>query len=246
MNKSKWILLVATLALISATGALLHHLKTNQRLGTPGIKATARPGTTVMQIELPENVLDFTSETLEQADVVTNMLPKDTSFASRRYRQTTNDFGITANIVMMGKDRTSIHKPEYCLPGQGWRIESKTNVSLAIGGPQPYQFSAAKWVIGNTFKGDNGQPQEIRGVYVFWFVADNEQTPDHWTRILWLARDLLRHGVLQRWAYVSYFTVCLPGQEEATFARVQKLITASVPEFQLPLHPAVPAAVARQ
>ena len=246
MNKQKWILLAATLALISTTGALLHHLKTHQRLGTPGIKATARPGTVAMQIELPENVLDFTSEKLEQDGVVTNMLPKDTSFASRRYRQTTNDFGITANIVMMGKDRTSIHKPEYCLPGQGWRIESKTNVNLAIAGPHPYQFSAAKWIIGNSFKGDNGQPQEIRGLYVFWFVADNEQTPDHWTRILWLARDLLRHGVLQRWAYVSYFTVCFPGQEEATFERVQKLIAASVPEFQLPLQPAASTAVVQQ
>ncbi len=244
MNKPKWILLVTTLVLIASAGALLHHLKTNQRLGTPGVKAVARPGTTVMQLDLPENVLDFTSEKLEQADVVTNMLPKDTSFASRRYRTSTNDFGITANIVMMGKDRTSIHKPEYCLPGQGWRIDSKTNVTLAIGGRQPYQFSVAKWMLANSFKGENGQPQEIRGLYVFWFVADNEQTPDHWTRILWLARDLLRHGVLQRWAYVSYFTICLPGQEEATFARVQKLITASVPEFQLPPRPADSTALA--
>jgi len=40
--------------------------------------------------------------------------------------------------------------------------------------------------------------------------------------------------VLQRWAYVSYFTACLPGQEDATFARMKALITASVPEIQLP------------
>ena len=77
-------------------------------------------------------------------------------------------------------------------------------------------------------------------------MADNEQTADHWTRILWLARDLLRHGVLQRWAYVSYFTICYPGQEEATFERMQKLITASVPEFQLPLQPAASTTVVQQ
>ena len=41
-------------------------------------------------------------------------------------------------------------------------------------------------------------------------------------------------GVLQRWAYVSYFSVCEPGQEDATFARMEKLIAASVPAFQLP------------
>ena len=41
-------------------------------------------------------------------------------------------------------------------------------------------------------------------------------------------------GVLQRWAYISYFTVCAPGEEDATFERMEKLIAASVPEYQLP------------
>jgi hypothetical protein len=50
----------------------------------------------------------------------------------------------------------------------------------------------------------------------------------------WLARDLLRTGVLQRWAYVSYFSFCAPGQEDAAFERMSKLIAASVPEYQLP------------
>ncbi len=45
--------------------------------------------------------------------------------------------------------------------------------------------------------------------------------------------NLVRHGVLQRWAYVSYFTICLPGQEDAAFDHLKQLITASVPEFQL-------------
>ena len=246
MNKPKWILLVATLALICVAGAALQHLKTHQKLGVPGVKAAAIPGSTVMLIDLPEKVLDFTSEKLEEGAVVTNMLPKDTSFASRRYRTSTNEYGVMAHIVLMGKDRTSIHKPEYCLPGQGWRIDSKTNAVIAIGGPRPYGLPVSKWIISNTFKNERGQTEELRGFYVFWFVADGEQTPDHWTRILWLARDLLRHGVLQRWAYVSYFTLCYPGQEDATYQRVEKLIAASVPEFQLPLPAAGSAAVARQ
>jgi hypothetical protein len=39
---------------------------------------------------------------------------------------------------------------------------------------------------------------------------------------------------LQRWAYVSYFSICTPGQEDAAFERMNKLIAASVPEYQLP------------
>ena len=48
-----------------------------------------------------------------------------------------------------------------------------------------------------------------------------------------MARDLARTGVLQRWAYVSYMAFCSPGEEDATFERMKKMIAASVPEFQL-------------
>jgi hypothetical protein len=52
--------------------------------------------------------------------------------------------------------------------------------------------------------------------------------------MLWrVPRDLLLNGILERWAYISYFSACEPGQEDATFERMKKLIAASVPEFQL-------------
>jgi hypothetical protein len=65
-------------------------------------------------------------------------------------------------------------------------------------------------------------------------VADGEQTPSHYQFMRWLARDLLRKAVWQRWAYVSYFAACAPGQEEATFEKVKTLVAGSVPEFQFP------------
>jgi hypothetical protein len=40
-------------------------------------------------------------------------------------------------------------------------------------------------------------------------------------------------GILQRWAYVTFFSACAPGQEENTYERLKNLIAASVPEFQL-------------
>jgi hypothetical protein len=72
------------------------------------------------------------------------------------------------------------------------------------------------------------------GISVFWFVADNEQTTGNVQLQCYLVKDLLCTGVLQRWAYVSCFAVCAPGQEDAAFERMEKLIAASVPEYQLP------------
>jgi hypothetical protein len=75
-------------------------------------------------------------------------------------------------------------------------------------------------------------------LYVYWFVDADRFTASHARRMLWMAHDVVIKDVLDRWAYISFFTQCLPGQEEATFDRVKKLITATVPEFQLVPQPA--------
>lgn len=245
MNKHKWRVFAAAATLIVAGAGVLSWLKANQRLGTPGLKATPIPGSVKMRVSLPERVLDYVSTKVPEDETVTNMLPKDTSFAQRLYKAP-DGFEVSANVVLMGMDRTSIHKPEYCLPGQGWTIDRKSVVRIPIGDNPAYQLAVAKWFLHKSVRLRGGGQQEVGGLYVFWFVAHNEETPSHWQRVWWLARDLLRTGTLQRWAYISYFTVCAPGQQEAAFERVRKLIAASVPEFQLPPELAGAAVAARE
>lgn len=245
-KKLKGILFIISLALMSVAAGALQYLKTHQKLGVPGIKAAAIPGRVDMQIDLPARVLDFSSEIMPEASEVTNMLPKDTSFAQRIYKSDAGDFWAQGSIVMMGKDRTSIHKPEYCLPGHGLTILMKTNAVIPVAGQPGYDLPVSKWFLRRTGRTESGQVYENGGVYVFWFVADHELTCDHWRRIRWLAWDLLTKGVLQRWAYVSYYTECAPGREEAAYDRLSRLIAASVPEFQLPPQSAASRAIAGQ
>jgi hypothetical protein len=231
MKHQKWLVFVVALGLMAGTAGALTWLRANQKLGKPGIKAMAIPGSVMMKIELPERVLDFTSTNMPEPEVVVGYLPKDTSYAGRLYTAT-NGLQINSTIILMGADRTSIHKPDYCLPGQGWSINEKTVVNIPVAGAQNYQLPVAKWIIGNVYQTPDGQKHEVSGLYVFWFVADGEQTTDNYQRMWWLGRDLLRTGVLQRWAYVSFFSVCAPGQEDATFEQMKKLIAVTVPEFQ--------------
>ena len=231
MKHQKWLVFFVALGLMAGTAGALTWLRANQKLGKPGIKAMAIPGSVMMKIELPERVLDFTSTNMPEPEVVVGYLPKDTSYAGRLYTAT-NGLQINSTIILMGADRTSIHKPDYCLPGQGWSINEKTVVNIPVAGPQNYQLPVAKWIIGNVYQTPDGQKHEVSGLYVFWFVADGEQTADNYQRMWWLGRDLLRTGVLQRWAYVSFFSVCAPGQEDATFEQMKKLIAVTVPEFQ--------------
>jgi hypothetical protein len=234
MTKQKWILFLAALGLIAGTAGLLVLLKDHPRLGKPGIVATPIPGRLAMKITLPARVLDFTSTNVPEPAVVLGYLPHDTSYAERCYQSPDGSPPISATLILMGADRTSIHNADYCLVGQGLDPDEKKIVDISIGGAKPYQLPVSEWKVSGVFQQPDGQKAKVSGVYVFWFVADHEQTPGHFDMMKRLALHLLRTGVMQRWAYVSYFTVCEPGREDAAFARMKKLIAASVPEFQLP------------
>ena len=233
MKKQRWLVFFVALALIAGTAGVLNRLKSSQRLGEPGIKSEPIPGSLNRKIDLPERVLDFTSTNVPEPELVLGYLPKDTSYTERHY-QSPDGLDVISTIVLMGADRTSIHKPDYCLPGQGWHIDSMSVVKLAIGGERPYELPVAKWLINASLQTPDGRKQNVSGIYVFWFVADNEETPGFYKYLGRLTFDFFRTGVLQRWAYVSYFATCEPGQEETVFARMEKLIAASVPAFQPP------------
>ena len=234
MNKQKWLIVILALGLIGGTAALLTRLQATQKLGQPAVKTRPIPGSLRLQVQLPERVLDCTSEEVEVDKTTLDWLPRDTSFGQRVYRAP-DGFQTSVNVVLMGSDRTSIHKTEFCLEGQGWRIDrgASSEATVRMDRPYPYDLPVAKFIATKEVT-VNGQALSARGIYVLWFVADNDEyTARHWQRMWWMARDLLRTGVLQRWASISYFAHCAPGQEEATFERMKKFIVASAPEFQL-------------
>jgi len=232
-QSQKVFLFIVTLLLIASTASALTWLRSHQRLGPPGIKATPIADSTVMKIELPENVPGFVSTNMPTAQVVLDYLPKDTSYAQRYYRAA-DGFEAMANIILMGADRTSIHRPEYCMPGQGWHIDDKTEVKLSIGGTHPFELPVMKWIVSNSYKDANGQMQNIKGLYVFWFVTAGKTADDFPTMLKSMLFHQLASAEQQRWAYISYFAVFPPGQETAAFERMKQLIVPSVPEFQLP------------
>lgn len=233
MNRLKPILFIAVLALIGVTAAMLAHARTNQKLGSPGVKTQPLPGGNNLEVVLPDSVPGYESKALPQAAVVTNMLPKDTSFGQHLY--TAEDgFQTLVNVVLMGSSRSSIHKPQVCLTAQGWNINDAASREefVPMDKPLPYRLPVMRLVASRRAT-INGQDVDERGVYVYWFVDGDRYTATHADRNLWMAEDMVLKDVLDRWAYIAFFSVCAPGQEDATFERMKKLIAASVPEFQL-------------
>ena len=233
MKSRKTILLVLALILMGGSAALLGYLQTHQRLGRPGVKTVPFPGSDIkLKVVLPEKVLDYQSEEVETDKMVLGILPPDTSFGQRRYTAA-DGFVMVVNTVLMGTDRTSMHKPEFCLTGAGFNLDQTATreEQVRIERPVPYNLPVMKMVTTKVIDVE-GRKTTVRGIYAFWFVAEDRFTARHWKRMWWMVEHMVRTGVLERWAYVSCFAVCLPGQEEAAFARMKRFMGDAVPQFQ--------------
>jgi exosortase len=238
-----WAVGAAVLIITAGAAGFLATQHTRQKLGQPGVRVEQRPMYAIdggastnepkrvaeSRVHLPARVLNFESQEFPIQHSTWQTLPKDTVFGHRAYGQT-NDITLDVQVVLMGADRSSIHKPQYCLTGSGFDIMKTEPQTIRIERPEPHDLPVMKLSLGRTVR-DGENVRREAGVFVYWFVADGELTAEHRQRMWWMARDMLKTGVLQRWAYVICFAPCAPGAEEATYARMKEFIAAAVPEF---------------
>ena len=225
--------------MVGITAAALVRVRANYVLGKPGVKLVNEPTfneetniVSDISAYLPDVIGEYRSDghvpvqSIEQA-----MLPPDTVYGRRLYAGPDRFYSMIS-IVVMGTDRTSIHKPQYCLSGQGVEIIGSEVISIPIERPEPYKLSVMKLDTRTQKRLPDGSFAPRSGLFLYWFVTDGHLTPHHGERMWLMARDLLTRGHLQRWAYVAYYSECQPGDEEILLEQMKKFIAASVPEFQ--------------
>ena len=190
-------------------------------------------------LELPEFVGPWFGQDVEISQREREILAGDTHFARKIY---TNGLGdqIFASIVLSGYDlNNSIHRPERCLPAQGWAVASSSVRTLPVEGLPNGQLTATR--LFNVRKVPGQEPGELISVHnlnYYWFVGYRTVTHSHLDRVVTDMRDRLLQGVNQRWAYITVaatITDGLPGvrfgrNEEATQKLVEKFIKDLAPE----------------
>ncbi|MEO7318831.1 MAG: exosortase-associated EpsI family protein [Chthoniobacteraceae bacterium] len=144
------------------------------------------------------------------------VLGETTEFSRKEYKNARGrlpDSGdrIQASVVLSGADmNTSIHRPEWCLPAQGWTIENSSKVPIII--PDRGKLVATRLKnmrfipdkeTGKPITDKDGNKLIVRNLDYYWFVGYNTTTESHTTRNLIDITDRLRHGYNQRWAFVT-------------------------------------------
>jgi EpsI family protein len=165
-------------------------------------------------------------------------LAKDTQFARKVYTSPEGDT-IFVSIILSGDDMTtSIHRPERCLPAQGWSLVNTSQRTVTMPNSVPLRTARLSSVREMTAK--DKQRFLIPNLTYYWFVGYNQTTPSHFTRTMLDLRDRILGGYNQRWAYVTVAATVTQGiarperTEAETGAMIENFIRELVPRLHRP------------
>ncbi len=230
-------LALAIVVLAVAEMTFLHHVETLPPRGAAGVVLAADGNDPV---ELPTFLgTEWAGKRVDVTAVEREILPADTGFSRKVYVSLANPKdAVLLSIVLSGRDRTSIHRPEVCLVAQGWTITGASEgrfVFPANGDHPATRFPATLLrvlrapVAGKGTKPAPPQPQLV----AYWFVNADDIVATHGERFVRDAWNRVAHARVDRWAYVLMQTDASDG-EAAALARMQAVLDGTLPAFQRP------------
>ncbi len=149
---------------------------------TPDVVVAEAPRVSLGEIE------GFESEELGASEAELTVLPADTTIIKRRYSAPNGDW-MVVSLVVGGKSKSSIHRPELCLPAQGFAMRN----------PRTHEVGGRDWRMIELSAKDS---PSCGFAYTF-FNQEGYSTASHVARIF---RDVLDRSLLNRidrWVMVS-------------------------------------------
>ncbi|HXX43032.1 MAG TPA: EpsI family protein [Chthoniobacterales bacterium] len=162
-------------------------------------------------MELPDSIGQWygTPQKITKAEL--EQLAADTSFARSLY---TDAFGdqIVTSIVLAGEDPdNSIHRPERCLPAQGWTILDSRTIAINNPALPGGKLEVTRLRDEQKIQDNRGETHAIYNLNYYWFVGYNHVTPSHIDRTVIDIRDRITKGYNQRWAYITVSSTVTEG-----------------------------------
>ncbi|HSI13948.1 MAG TPA: EpsI family protein [Chthoniobacter sp.] len=186
---------------------------------------------------LPKMVGGWYGQDLDITQKELDVLGKDvgTEFARKSYHNG-QLFEIVASVVLSGDDMSrSIHRPERCLPAQGFTVIDNRTVPIAL--PDHGTFKVTRLQNVRSGQLEDGSSRALYNLTYYWFIGHTQTTSSHLVRIWLDMRDRLVHGYNQRWAYVTVSAQIPPGAEEDP--KTQKVIDDWMKDFIKQLAPKI-------
>lgn len=165
-------------------------------------------------------------------------LAKDTQFARKIYTGPEGD-QILVSIVLSGDDMTnSIHRPERCLPAQGWQVRASSTRRIQVANGKSFEVTRLQNM--QALETADKRRINVTNLNYYWFIGYRDMTASHLTRTGIDLRDRILKGHNQRWAYVTVAANVTQGiwrperSEEQTTEILEDFLKQLSPRLQRP------------
>jgi EpsI family protein len=226
---SAWLVAGGIVALVAGEMVFLHGIANRAELGAAGVRLAADGRDPV---ELPRFLgIEWTGRPQPVSAAEKEILPPDTGYSRKLYFNHRDPAKqVFLSIVLSGRDRSSIHRPELCLVGQGWTVAEGRQQVFRLAGAGGASFPVTVLPVRREVQTAEGK-RVVPQLVVYWFVGSEVVVASHWKRVLLDAWNRVTRGRADRWAYVLMQTEAADG-EAAALARVAAVLEATWPEFQ--------------
>lgn len=187
---------------------------------------------------LPNVVGSWVGEDAEVTPREREVLAKDTQFARKTYTGPEGD-QILVSIVLSGDDMTnSIHRPERCLPAQGWTIQSSEVRAIPLKDGTTMHLTKLRTL--RMIEQPDKRQAPLYDLNYYWFIGSEAMTPSHLTRTEIDLKDRILHGYNQRWAYVTVTSLVTEHwkrpqrTEQETSSMIEKFVQELAPALKKP------------
>jgi len=111
---------------------------------------------------------------------------------------------VIASVVLSGHLKRSLHRPEVCLPGQGWTIVESKPVRVPTANGHSFEATYLRIFIDQL--DENGRRVRQRGVNLYWYVGSDDTTcASHYEHVAQTYLHAIFRNLNHRWAMISVF-----------------------------------------
>ncbi|MFV1994154.1 MAG: exosortase/archaeosortase family protein [Verrucomicrobiales bacterium] len=173
---------------------------------TPAAQGLSEPG---IRPALPTNVGSFWGYPIAPSPAeIKGLIEPSGVELSRVHYESTSGRSATATIIIGGPDGRTLHRPEVCLPGQGWKITASDSVTLPLDGGREIRATLLTVMRGEP--GADGTVLRRKALNIYWYIGSGITAADYNGHIAKTLRDSIFRNINHRWSMVSLFTPLPP------------------------------------
>jgi hypothetical protein len=158
---------------------------------------------------LPLSLGDYQGREFDMTADEKNLLDEGVRLARNVYASAAGR-QIMATVILSGFEKRSLHRPEVCLPNQGWTVTDRTQIPLQMKDGREINIMMMR--IFRDAEPQPGVKVRTRAINFYWYIgSDGTSCADHYEHVFLSYYDAVFRNIQHRWAMASIY-VPLPEQ----------------------------------